>query len=789
MVVAGQSIADRPTPDSDALQVAPTSSQTYLLGLHAEVQNSALQAETPAEDGWTKSSGGTINLGFSRRSQWVRFVFQVEPAAQNVPDWVFSLGSGNVRSATFWHSVDGRLLSELKAGSGLPFAVRRIHYREVAFPVAMYPGRHEILVRIDSFSSVSLLPVLASSDAWSERIGFDNLIVGLMFGLLLVLALYNICVCMLVGEAIFFYFGVSLVGALFWRLAETGLASEFLYADHPICHDFTLRFSIGVMLMGLLMFSRDFLRVGEWSPRLRAGLTFAAGVIVLVNLFPIFRHFPNVGLGLIVGCLGLCLWAATAGSLKHINGAASYLAGLVSFTLGVGFVLARHKGLDIDQVWSDHALELAATGLGFMGSLALASRLLEERASRQRAMEEAGAKSSFLANMSHEIRTPLNAIVGFTDLLHTTTLLPEQRTFLDRIQTASRHLIGIINDILDLTKIEAGGLVLENQPLDVRTLLTDVRSTYAERAKQQGLAFDVVIDDSVRPGYLGDGLRIAQVLHNLVGNALKFTAKGSISVQVASMAELRDGDRLLGDLLFQVRDTGIGISADQSVHLFQRFSQADASTTRRYGGTGLGLAICRQLVELMGGTLKVDSQVDAGSTFIFTIPVQVDEGVTTVPTLPVASTTATDGTLAEQLEGLRVLLVEDNATNQLLTKTMLARCGVTCIVANHGGEALDLLEHDIFDAILMDCQMPVLDGYATTLAIRQHAGWRDVPIIAMTANALSGDRERCLEVGMNDYVAKPVRMHDVVSVLLAWTRNRPRVGEPQWRDRKQTVSM
>ena len=758
------------------------------MGHTAEVQATTLLAEAPAEDGWAKTSGGTINLGFSSSSQWVRFVFQVEPAAQNVPDWVFSLGTGNVRSASFRHSVDGRLLSELQAGSGLPFAGRRINYREIAFPLTMLPGHHEILLRVDNFSSVSLSPVLASSAAWSERISFDNLIAGLIFGLLLVLALYNLCVCLLVREAIFFYFAVALVGAFFWRMAGAGFGSQFLYADHPIWHDFTMRFSIGVMFMGLLMFSREFLRVGEWSPRLRAGLTLAAGVIVVVNLFPIFRHFPNVGIGLIVGCLGLCLWAATAGSLKHINGAASYLAGLAFFTIGVGIALARYKGLDIDQFWTDHAFELAVTGLGFMGSLALASRLLEERANRQRAIEEASAKSSFLANMSHEIRTPLNAIVGFTDLLNTTTLLPEQRTFIDRIQTASRHLLGIINDILDLTKIEAGGLVLENQPLDVRTLLSDIRSTYAERATKQGLAFDVVIDDSVRPGYLGDGLRIAQVLHNLVGNALKFTAKGSISVQVASMAELRDSDRLLGDLLFRVRDTGIGISADQSVHLFQRFSQADASTTRRYGGTGLGLAISRQLVGMMGGTLKLDSQVDAGSTFIFTIPVQVDESVTSVPK-PVAAASPADSTLAEQLEGLRVLLVEDNATNQLLTKTMLARCGVTCIVANHGGEALALLEHDIFDAILMDCQMPVLDGYATTLAIRHHAGWRDVPIIAMTANALAGDRERCLEVGMNDYVSKPVRMHDVVSVLLSWTRNRPRVGEPQWRDRKQTVSV
>ncbi len=788
LLAVGSVFAESGPGASDALRLGPTSIGPYLVGGIAEVQTTALLASAPAADGWTRHSARTINLGFTRNAQWVRFVFEVEKSARHMPDWVLGLGTANVRLASFQHHLDGRLLTELQAGSGLPFAGRLINYRQVAFPVAMNVGRHEIVLRVDSYSSVSLVPTLASSAVWSERASLDSLFTGLIFGLLLTLALYNLSVWLLLREVIFFHFAIALFGAFVWRLADVGFGSQFMYPDYPIWHDFTLRFSIGVMLMGLLLFSRDFLRVGEWSLKLRTVLTFAAGMIVSVNLFPIFRHFPNIGLGLIIGSLGLCLWAAGAGTRRHVNGAASYLGGLLFFTGGVAIVLARHKGLDVDHLWADHALELAATGLGFLGSLALASRLLEERASRQRATNEASAKSSFLANMSHEIRTPLNAIVGFTDLLHTTALQAEQRTFLDRIQVASRHLLGIINDILDFSKIEAGRLVLENRPMDIRSVLADIQSTYAERARQQGLEFEIVIGASLRPGYLGDGLRVAQVLHNLVGNALKFTSKGSIRIQVDSMAELRDGERLVGDLLFQVRDTGIGISAEQSAHLFQPFSQADASTTRQFGGTGLGLAICRQLVELMGGTLKLESQLEAGSTFIVAVPIQVDETVKRIP-LAIATASPAVSTLAEQLEGLRVLLVEDNATNQLLTKTMLARCGITCIVANHGGEALGLLEHDLFDAVLMDCQMPVLDGYATTRAIREQESFRDLPIIAMTANALSGDRERCLDAGMNDYVAKPVRMHDVVSVLLAWTRNRPRVGDPQWRVSKQTVSM
>ena len=226
MLVAGATFADRNTNDSDVLQIAPISSESYLLGRHAEVQSTALQSEKPAEDGWTKTSGKTINLGFSRSAHRVRFVLQVEPTTQHVPDWVLSLGTGNVRFATFQHYFEGRVLANLRGGSGLPFSVRRINYREVAFPVVMLPGRHEILVRIDSFASVSLLPVLAGSAAWSERIAFDNLVAGLLFGLLLVLALYNIWLCLLVRESIFFYFAVTLVGALFWSVAETGFAQS-----------------------------------------------------------------------------------------------------------------------------------------------------------------------------------------------------------------------------------------------------------------------------------------------------------------------------------------------------------------------------------------------------------------------------------------------------------------------------------------------------------------------------------------------------------------------------------
>jgi len=391
--------------------------------------------------------------------------------------------------------------------------------------------------------------------------------------------------------------------------------------------------------------------------------------------------------------------------------------------------------------------------------------------------------------MSHEIRTPLNAIVGFTDLMRTTNLQPEQKSFLDRIQVASRHLLDLVNDVLDFSKMEAGKIELQPEPLRLQDLLDEVRDVFGHRAEQQGIALNLTIAPEVREGYLGDRLRLAQILANLVGNALKFTSKGSVDVHVASTGEMRDGEQMIGDLVVSVRDTGVGITIDQQKKLFRPFTQADASTTRQYGGTGLGLAICKQLVELMGGSLQLESEPGVGSTFRFMVPLEVDELAAQRSYARNERNVAQDSTLAAQLKGLRVLLVEDNATNQLLAKTMLNKCGVHCVVANHGGEALNMLELETFDAILMDCQMPVMDGYVATRAIRGDDRWMDIPIIAMTANALSGDRERCIEAGMNDYVAKPVRMHDIVAVLIAWTRESRRREVGHFRDRKHTASM
>jgi len=372
--------------------------------------------------------------------------------------------------------------------------------------------------------------------------------------------------------------------------------------------------------------------------------------------------------------------------------------------------------------------------------------------SKEQALKLLKIKEAFLANMSHEIRTPMNGILGMAQLLADTPLKTEQKKYLDHITNSANNLLVIINDILDYSKIESGKLEIESAGFDLWKLIDNLRQVLIIKSKEQKINLIFEIDEDTPQYILGDQVRLNQVLTNLLGNAIKFTKKGFVKLKLKPIREKND----MVMIHFQIEDTGIGIPKEKQELVFQSFTQASGSTTREFGGTGLGLAISNQLVNLMGGNIQLESEPGKGSIFSFNLNFKKHQAI------------QKEEKPKEKInfEGYKILLAEDNQTNQIIAKRVLEKVGVTVVIADNGQKAIEALEKEKFDLLLLDLHMPIMGGYETTKEIRNSTKeYSKIPIVALTAAALKGEKEKCIQIGMDDYITKPFVVEKLLKVL------------------------
>ncbi len=736
------------------------------------------------------------NFGHTASSIWVRTVLQ-----NNSPDrseWLLEVQAPRLNKAEIYLVDASGQVEFQNNGMSFPFSTRAIASRYINFKLKLAPGQQKTLfMRAEAYGSLQLPLVLWQPESFIKADHNEQLLMGFYYGAIIAILLINLTAFFMIRDITYIFYVAHLAIFGLLQFAMNGHMLEYVFPNRPEIVGRIVLVLIPLATSTALQFTRHFLDLAHHMPRANR-LMHALSLLSLLNI-AIGLHFDALAAKLstafVLAVTVTFLYVSFFGLYKGIKQVRHFLFAWTAFLVGV--ILFAMKNFDLlpSVFITDYGMQIGSIFEFFLLCYTLADRVrilkeenekihrealltLENRvaertlelvAQREVAERATRFKSEFLTNMSHEIRTPMNAIVGFTHLAMNTDLSVKQHNYLSGVAEAAKSLLGILDDVLDISKIEAGKLQLEQTDFDLDKVVENISRITSMQAQQTGVTLTFWIEPDVCRLLVGDALRLGQILLNLVNNAIKFSSEGEVHVSIAQ--SWRQGNEL--ELKVCVSDTGIGISEEQAQRLFQSFNQADSSISRRYGGTGLGLAISKQLVEAMRGRIEVDSKLGEGSTFTFTtVFAAQDRGAPSDAPQPDKQTWAK---AARRVGGAHVLVVEDQELNRQIVQEMLEAIGVVCHLANDGREAvrlaLDPLRH--YELVLMDLQMPEMSGLQACREIRRHLDRDRLPIVALTAHAYQTERQHCLDAGMNDYLTKPLDPYKLAQVLEQWIGHMP----------------